>query len=127
LGIAIFPGPVAALFSKDDLQLISMVRSGLPWFVVPITVFGITGTMAHYFMSVHVPRSAAALLLGRQVVAIPLFVLLPRLFGFYGIYLVGPCSDLPFAGLAFVLMARELAKLRREATAVMPEQRIAAG
>jgi len=58
-----------------------MVRRGLPWFVGPITLFGLTGTMAHYFLSVHEPRKAALLLLGRQLVAMPLFVLLPALAG----------------------------------------------
>jgi hypothetical protein len=70
--------------------------------------------MAHYFLSVHEPRMASfLLLLGRQVLAIPLFVLLPRWLGFYGIYLVGPCADLLFAAVArHDVMVRELAKLR---------------
>ena len=126
LTIAVLPGPVAALFSKNDVQLIAMVRAGLPWFVVPITLFGITGTMAHYFMSVHEPRNAGILLLGRQLLAIPLFLVLPRWFGFYGIYLVGPCADLPFAVFAFVLMVRELAKLRRQQVTVATETNLAA-
>jgi Na+-driven multidrug efflux pump len=110
--VAIFPGPVASLFSKTDPELIAMVRQGLPWFVVPITLFGLAGTMAHYYLSVHEPRGAALLLLGRQLLAIPLFVIMPRLFGFYGIYLVGTCADLPFVVVGTVLMFRELAKLR---------------
>jgi putative MATE family efflux protein len=116
--VAFFPGAVAKMFSKDDFELIAIVRRGLPWFVVPITLFGITGTMAHYFLSVHQPRGAALLFLGRQCLAIPLFVFLPRWFGFYGIYLVGPCADLPFAVVASVLMVRELAKLRPATSAV---------
>ena len=111
--VAVFPGPIAGLFSKNDVELIAMVRRGLPWFVGPITLFGLTGTMAHYFLSVHEPRKAALLLLGRQLVAMPLFVLLPRWLGFYGIYLVGPCADLPFAVVAGAFMVQELAKLRR--------------
>ncbi len=110
--VVVFPGFIAGLFSKTDLELVAMVRRGLPWFVVPITLFGLTGTMAHYFLSVHEPRKAALLLLGRQLVAMPLFVLLPRWLGFYGIYLVGPCADLPFAVVAAMLMVHELAKLR---------------
>jgi len=109
---AIFPGPIAGLFSKTDPELVEMVRRGLPWFTIPITLFGVTGTMAHYFLSVHEPRMAALLLLGRQVLAIPMFVLLPRWLGFYGIYLVGPCADLLFAVVAATVMVRELAKLR---------------
>jgi hypothetical protein len=89
-----------------------MVRRGLPWFTIPITLFGLSGTMAHYFLSVHEPRTASVLLLGRQLLAIPLFVLLPRWLGFYGIYLVGPCADSLFAVVAATVMVRELARLR---------------
>jgi putative MATE family efflux protein len=109
---AIFPGAIAGLFSKTDPELVEMVRRGLPWFTIPLTLFGVTGTMAHYFLSVHEPRMAALLLLGRQVLAIPLFVFMPRWLGFYGIYLVGPCADLLFFVVAGTVMVRELAKLR---------------
>jgi putative MATE family efflux protein len=110
--IAIIPGPVAALFSKSDPELIAMVKLGLPWFVIPITLFGLAGTMAHYFLSVHEPRKAGVLLLGRQILAIPLFLALPRLFGFYGMYLAAPLADLPFAVVGGVFMVRELARLK---------------
>ena len=110
--VAVLPGVVASLFSRDDFQLIEMVRIGLPWFVGPITVFGITGTMAHYYLSMHEPRRASLLLVGRQLLAMPLFALLPMWLGFYGMYLAGPCADLPFAVVATVLMVRELAKLK---------------
>lgn len=109
--VAIFSGPVATLFSKTDPELIEMVRRGLPWFVVPITLFGFAGTMAHYYLSVHEPRRASLLLLGRQILAIPLFLLLPQFFGFYGIYLVGTFGDLPFAIAAIVMMLGEFKKL----------------
>jgi len=62
---------------------------------------------------VHEPRKAALLLLGRQILAIPMFVLQPRWLGFYGIYLVGPCAELLFVAVAVTMMVRELAKLRR--------------
>lgn len=110
--VATLPGPIASLFSRNDAQLIAMVKEGLPWFVVPISLFGITGTMAHYFLAVHNARHAGMLLLGRQIIAIPLFILLPRWLGFFGMYVVAPCSDLPFALVATVLMVRELRKLR---------------
>lgn len=109
--LALFSGPVAGLFSKTDTELIEMVRRGLPWFVVPISLFGLAGTMAHYFLSTHEPRKAAVLLLGRQVLAIPLFLLLPRLMGFYGMYIAAPLSDLPFAVVGAVFMLRELGRL----------------
>lgn len=112
LFVAIFSEPIAALFSKDDLQLIALVQHGLPWFVGPIVFFSIEGTMAHYFLSVHEPRKASVLLLGRQLLAIPLFLILPRLVGFTGIYLVWTLAALPFVIAGTIYIRRELARLR---------------
>ncbi|HEX7597570.1 MAG TPA: hypothetical protein VF518_05105, partial [Polyangia bacterium] len=113
----IFSRSIAGLFSKNDPQLIEMVRQGLPWFVVPLMLFGLSGTMAHYFLAIHEPRKAALLLLGRELLSMSLFIVLPRLLGFYGMYLVGPIAALPFASLAALLMVRELAKLRQTSAA----------
>lgn len=113
--VAVFAHPIAALFSRSDADLIELVRRGLPWFVVPITLFGLSGSMSHYFLAVHQPAKAGVLLLGRQLLAIPLFIVLPRAFGFRGVYLVGPCADLPFAVVAFAYMLRELRVLKGQA------------
>jgi putative MATE family efflux protein len=115
--VALFPGAVAGMFSKTDPELVEMVRQGLPWFVVPITFFGLTGTTAHYYLAIHEPKKAAALLLGRELVAMPLFLLLPHWLGYFGLYLVGPLAALPFATMAGVFMVSELRKLRVASTA----------
>ena len=112
IAITVASGPVAALFSKSDPELIEMVRYGLPWFVVPITLFGLAGTMAHYFLAAHEPRKAAVLLLGRQILAIPLFLLLPSLIGFRGMYIAVPLADVPFAVVGGVYVVRELSRLK---------------
>jgi putative MATE family efflux protein len=113
--VVLFPRPLAALFSRSDTALIELVQHGLPWFVVPITLFGLSGTMSHYFLSVHQPAKAGVLLLGRQLLAIPLFLILPRWLGFRGVYLVGPCADLPFALVGCTYMIRELRALSMQA------------
>ena len=109
--VVVFPHAIASLFSKDDAALIQWVEQGLPWFVVPVTLFGLSGTMSHYFLSVHEPKKAGILLLGRQILAIPLFLVLPRWFGINGMYYVGPCADLPFALVAAGFMWKELRAL----------------
>jgi Na+-driven multidrug efflux pump len=115
--VAAFARPVAALFSRSDLALIDMVASGLPWFVLPLVLFGLSGTLAHYFLSVHQPKKAAILLLGRQLLAIPLFFVLPRWRGFPGVYLVGPCADIPFMLIAGWLLTKELRYLNQQCQA----------
>ena len=111
VSVAICPRFIASLFSKSDPVLIDLVQRGLPWFVIPIALFGLSGTLSHYFLSVHEPRKAGILMLGRQLVAMPLFLLLPRWLGYQGVYLVAPCADLPFAVIAVGLLVRELRSL----------------
>jgi putative MATE family efflux protein len=111
LAVGIFPGPVASLFTRTDTRLVDMVRDGLPWFMVSIALFGVQGTASHYFLAIHQPGKAAALLLGRQILAIPLFLVLPRLFGMQGLYLVSAVSDAPLAILAALYLRVEWKRL----------------
>lgn len=120
--VIISPHAIASLFSKNDATLIMWVQDGLPWFVVPITLFGLSGTMSHYFLSVHEPKKAGVLLLGRQILAVPLFLVLPRWFGLKGLYYVAPCADLPFAFVAAGFMVRELRILSMRASAEVSER-----
>ncbi len=102
-----FPGPIASIFTRTDTELVTLVRDGLPWFMISIVLFGVQGTASHYFLAVHQPGKAGALLLGRQILAIPLFLVLPRLFGLTGIYLVSAVADLPLAILAAWYLRKE--------------------
>ena len=115
--VALVPGLVAALFTRSDARLVEIVRDGLPWFMISVALFGIQGTTSHYFLAVQRPRPAGLLLLGRQLLAMPLFLLLPRLLGLRGLYLVPVLSDLPFAALALVLLRAEWRELARGAAA----------
>lgn len=119
LAVALFPGPVASLFTRTDTRLVDMVRDGLPWFMVSIALFGVQGTASHYFLAIHQPGKAGALLLGRQLIAIPLFLLLPRFFGMQGLYLVSAVSDVPMALLASWYLKTEWNQLGMEADARM--------
>ncbi len=109
--VALASSPVAALFTRSDLQLVELVRLGLPWTMLSVALFGLQGTASHYFLAVHRPRAAGILLLGRQLLAIPLFLVLPRLLGFTGLFLVAPLSDLPFAALSAWMLHAEWAEL----------------
>jgi Na+-driven multidrug efflux pump len=75
--------------------------------MVSIVLFGVQGTASHYFLAVHQPGKAGALLLGRQILAIPLFLVLPRFFGLTGLYLVSAVADLPLALLAAWYLRKE--------------------
>lgn len=111
--VALLPGPVAGLFTRTDVGLVEIVRAGLPWAMASVALFGLQGTAAHYFLAIQRPRPAALLLLGRQLLAIPLFLVLPRLLGFLGLYLVGLLSDLPFAAVAALQLRAEWRVLER--------------
>ncbi|HET6440137.1 MAG TPA: MATE family efflux transporter [Anaeromyxobacter sp.] len=109
--VALLPEPVAALFTRTDARLVEIVRKGLPWFMISVALFGLSGTASHFFLAIHKPRQAGLLLLGRQLLAMPLFVFLPRLFGFPGLYLVAVLSDLPFAVVSAALLRVEWRRL----------------
>lgn len=109
--VLMVPGPVADLFSRTDLELIALVEDGLPWFMVSVALFGIQGTASHYFLSIQQPLKAGMLLMGRQILAIPLFLILPRLWGYHGLYLVAMLSDVPLALAAAWLLRKEWVKL----------------
>lgn len=109
--VCVMPGFVAALFTRSDPRLVEIVREGLPWCMASVALFGVQGTASHYYLAVQQPRPAGVLLLGRQLLAIPLFLALPFALGFRGLYLVAVLSDLPFAVLAAFLMRREWNRL----------------
>lgn len=109
--VLMVPGPIAALFSRTDSSLIELVRQGLPWFMVSVAVFGIQGTASHYCLASQQPGKAGLLLMGRQLLAIPLFLVLPRAFGFQGLFLVAALSDIPCALVAGWLLLGEWRKL----------------
>jgi putative MATE family efflux protein len=105
------PRAVASLFTRTDFRLVDLVAVGLPWFMISVVLFGVQGTASHYFLSVHRPKEAGLLLLGRQILAIIFFLWLPRAFGFAGFYLVPAISDIPMAILAVVMLRGEWKKL----------------
>jgi putative MATE family efflux protein len=111
LAVWLVPGAVAALFTRTDTRLVEIVTEGLPWVMGSVAVFALQGTASHYELAVQRPRAAGLLLLGRQLLAIPLFLVLPRVLGLRGLYVVGLLSDLPFAALAAWLLHREWRRL----------------
>jgi putative MATE family efflux protein len=115
--VALMPGLVASLFTRSDARLVEIVREGLPWFMTSVALFGVQGTTSHYFLAVQRPRPAGLLLLGRQLLAMPLFLLLPHTLGLRGLYLVPVLSDLPFAALALYLLRAEWRQLARSGPA----------
>lgn len=112
--VLLVPDFVASWFTRTDVRLVELTREGLPWMMVSVALFGIQGTASHYFLAIHRPGKAGLLLLGRQMLAIPLFLVLPRIWGFQGLYLVIALSDIPFAVLAAVLLRREWIALGSE-------------
>jgi putative MATE family efflux protein len=116
----LLPGAVAALFTRTDGRLVEIVTEGLPWVMGSVAVFALQGTASHYYLAIQQARPAGVLLLGRQLLAIPLFLVLPRLLGVRGLYLVMVLADLPFAALAAFLLRREWRRLTGTAGAPAP-------
>ncbi|HWO09253.1 MAG TPA: MATE family efflux transporter, partial [Polyangiaceae bacterium] len=105
--VCVFPAVVAAWFTRTDTTLVALVREGLPWCMASVALFSVPATASHYYLAVQQARSAGLLLLGRQLLLIPLFLLLPLALGFSGLYFAPVLADLPFAVFGALLMQRE--------------------
>jgi len=117
IAVSLAPRFVAGLFTRSDTALVELIQAGLPWFMVSVALFPLQGTASHYFLAVQRPRAAGVLLLGRQLLALPLLLVLPAWLGFRGIYVVAVLADLPFAVLAAVLLRAEWHALSRDRAA----------
>jgi Na+-driven multidrug efflux pump len=89
------------------------ITSAIAAVMLSVAMVSLPLTAAHYFLAMQQARQAGLLLLGRQLLSIPLFAILPLLIGFPGLYYAPVLADLPFALFAAVLMRREWLVLGR--------------
>lgn len=108
IGLVIFPHAFVRLFTTDP-ELIAMGAEALRtfMFLLPVQGFQIIG--ANYYQAVGKPKQAVFLNLSRQVIFfIPALLILPRYFGLFGIWLVGPVADLSSGLMTYICIALEM-------------------
>lgn len=109
-----FPSLILSGFIKDA----AIVESGIANFRLMYAIFPTYGLMIMtitYFQALGKGRVAGILVVLRQVaLALPLVLLLPRLFGVRGVWLAVMVNDAIVLVLAVFLLAREYRKLGKE-------------
>lgn len=109
--IEVFAPEIIALFSTDKAMVdLGAEAMRIVLSMLPIVGFQVVG--ATLFQAIGKAREAAFLNMARQVLfLIPLLLLLPHFWGFYGILLAGPVSDAASAVITGCLLYGEKKKL----------------
>lgn len=94
LATVCFPEFFASFFTTDK-ELIGLVGKVMPIFMAGIWAFGLQLVFQSAFMGMGQAKVSLFLALLRKIILlIPLALILPRLFGVYGIYYAEPISDI---------------------------------
>ncbi|MGL5435942.1 MAG: MATE family efflux transporter [Lachnospiraceae bacterium] len=112
--IQLFPAAVLSAFIKDA----SIVADGLTNFRTMFSIFPTYGLLIMtitYFQSLGKGGKAGMLAILRQIVlVVPLVLILPRIFGIFGVWLALPANDAIILVLAIILILSEYRNLEQE-------------
>ena len=110
----LWPTQLIGLFNKNP-QLIEMGTHGMTIFFMVIPLVGMQMISSGYFQAVGKPNQATILGLSRQVfIFIPLLIILPRIWGFEGVWLSAPFSDLGAFILTGIWLMVEFKNLNKQ-------------
>ncbi len=110
--VELFPAQIIRVFIRDP-ALIEVGIFGLRAFLCMMPLLGFQIISTIYFQSIGKSGISMLASLLRQVIfLIPLYLLLPRIFGFNGVWYASPAADLLSFIVTAILMLRELSRLR---------------
>jgi putative MATE family efflux protein len=110
---------IVRLFVKDDPAVVATGARALRIFFALLPVVGLQTIGAHFFQAIgRAGLSFLTNLLRQLIILVPLLVVLPRLLGLDGVWLCNPISDIAAAVITSLLLAAELARLRRSPAAL---------
>lgn len=109
--VALFPGVFAAIFTSDP-DLVNLVKTYLPIFIIGMSLFGLQETAQMYFVGTNQAlRSIFLAVLRKIVILIPLTYILAARYSIFGIHLsetVADATSAIIAGLMFFSQYRFL-------------------
>jgi putative MATE family efflux protein len=107
-----FPDAIIKLFN-DDAELVNIGIKGLRTYLFMMPVLGFQIVSTNYFQSIGKAKISMLLSMLRQVILlIPLFLILPNIWGLNGVWLAGPIADGIASIITGVFLFRELKRLR---------------
>lgn len=118
----LFPSQLISLFSSDP-ALIEFGTSALQIYLIFLPIIGFQIVSASYFQAVGKPKHAMFLSLSRQVlILIPALLILPGIYGLYGVLVAGPVADILssiITGVWLFIELRHLDQKHRESYSML--------
>ncbi len=112
--IEIFAEFLIKMFNSDPI-LINIGSRGMRIFLFMIVIIGFQVPASNFFQAIGRAKIAVFLSLLRQVIIlIPAYIILPRIFGFMGIWYCGPVADFIASIITCILLVRELNILKKQ-------------
>lgn len=112
LFIQLFPQTIIRLFIRNT-ELIQIGTSGMRLYLMMLPMLGFQVISTVYFSSVGKAKVSLFLSMLRQVILlVPLYLLLPELFGLIGIWFANPAADLTATVITAILIRREMKHLK---------------
>lgn len=109
-----FPTIFARLFTPDE-ALIALIGKVMPIFMGGIWIFGVQMACQSAFMGMGQAKISVFLALLRKIILlVPLAIVLPRIFGVYGIYYAEPIADILAATTTGILFLCNFNKIIRK-------------
>ena len=103
-----------AIFRNEEGELMHMGIRSLRACTLFLPLIGFQIITANFFQALGKPIPGTILSLSRQILLfIPLVLVLPRIFGLYGIFFAMPAADLGASILAGLMIKQELQDLKR--------------
>jgi putative MATE family efflux protein len=112
LSVQLFPATIIRIFI-DDPGLIEIGTFGIRVFLSMLPLLGFQIISTVYFQSVGKARVAIfASLLRQVIILLPLYLILPGIYGLSGIWFASPIADFCSFVITAVLISREMKKLK---------------
>ncbi len=109
--MVLLPGPIVSMFSKNDARVIDIGSTALRAGGIMFFFFGFQMVYGALFLALGKAKEGGILSISRQgMFFIPVILILPRLFGLYGVIYAQPIADL----LTVTLTAIFAVKLHKE-------------
>jgi len=103
--------PLGLLFGISPSE-ISVFEKVLMLTCALLPIYGVQHLAVAYFTALGMAKEAIYLNLQKQVIIlIPLVIILPKIFGVYGLFMALPLSDLLSIGIAYIMMKRSIRHL----------------
>lgn len=117
-----FTPQIIGLFVRDNAEVLNLGVRGLRIFLASIPIVSVAVIGPGYFQSTRRGLVALAINLARQLFfLVPLYLILGRFFGLFGIWTAGPIADTLAVILTLAILVPSLRKLGADSPAMEPE------